>query len=174
MQIWQGDHCESCRRRLSRIYIKWGVAISIKCDVFLNFTTVDDVKTEIQDRLEVPKDQQRIIFDGKLLKEDGRTLSSYDIQKESELHLYMDSNKYVVVTTLAGQRFIVDNVWAKSPVYAVKLKIQNKEGIPTNQQRLSYCGKTMKDNLTLAECKVENGGTLVLQVVGAFTKFTGQ
>jgi len=126
-----------------------------------------NIKEKIQDKEGIPTSEQKLFFNGILL-EDHKALSYYYVKKESTLHLItlsIDFSNIIFVKKVDGSAFTL-MVELSDTIKSIKEKIEEKEGIPQNLQKLFYNGLPLViDNTTLANNYIQNLSTIHLEII---------
>ena len=122
--------------------------------------TLYDVKTQIQDKLGIPRAQQLV----KYASDDLRCIVEKNIRIEVEAsHLSQVEASHLALATpfVVGRKLSVA-VAATDTIENVKQEIHGRLGIKPERQRLIFEGEQLGDGRTVSDCNIENDSLLYL------------
>ena len=111
------------------IRIQTGKTITLEVEAS---DTIQTVKAKIQDKEGFPCNQQILLFAGNRIG-NGCTLYSCNITNTSTLELVLDLDMHIFVIAISGRTITLDVV-PSDAIQNVKFKLQEKEGIPPDEQ----------------------------------------
>lgn len=130
--------------------------------------TVGSLKKRIEQQINVSTARQKLIFtngSNTPLNDDSKPLSFYNLQSGSRVNLLVTqpSTFQVFLKNDKGTTSTYD-ITKEETVDSFKKRVQEREGVPENQQRLNHEGKEMQSGYKLSDYKVRELSTIFLML----------
>ncbi|GBB84242.1 hypothetical protein RclHR1_10870003 [Rhizophagus clarus] len=159
----EGDYIQAIRIPL-KLHVKMQDGKVIELHVPGNHfgDNIYSIKSMIEDCEGIPKHKQRLLFEGKQLKDDYATLKNCNIHQESTLELTLVNELNVKAK---DGRVIKLHPSENDTIHDLKQMVQESTLIPVYKQLLLFGGKQLDDFSTLKSYNIQNNSTLELAMV---------
>ncbi|XP_015887127.1 polyubiquitin 8 [Ziziphus jujuba] len=126
--------------------------------------TVRHIKSIIKNKEGIKLEQFTLVYEGKLLEDDSRTLESLNIESEATFHVVLNPKDKLSIRIKMMPTKEIIKIQAKAlfTVSDVKSVVWSIVGVSESDQNLIHDGKILEDDKTLAFYEIEDESVLVM------------